>query len=166
MPCLKCLGPDEARQVLRELHEGLCGSHQAAPTLNHKVLISGYYWPTIIRVATELIKTCRKCQEHANHILVPGEDMHLITTPWPFDAWGIDILGPFPTATGQRKFLIVAIDLFTIWIEAEPVKSINSAQIKTFVLQNILSQFGIPRRFVTDNSRQFISESFRTFCAQ
>ena len=81
MPCLRCVGPNDARLILEELHDGLCGSHQAAPTLKRKVLISGYYWPSIIRDATELVKTCRKCQEHTNHIHIPGEDMRPMESP-------------------------------------------------------------------------------------
>ena len=37
---------------------------------------------------------------------------------------GMDLLGPFPQATKQRKYLIVAVDYFTKWIEAEPLAKI------------------------------------------
>ncbi|XP_042456410.1 uncharacterized protein LOC122040975 [Zingiber officinale] len=43
----------------------------------------------------------------------------------PFDQWGIDIVGPFPMATGQRKFLLVAVDYFFKWVEAEPLVKIT-----------------------------------------
>jgi len=44
--------------------------------------------------------------------------------PWPFAKWGIDILGPFPLGRGQTKFMIVAVDYFTKWIEAEALTKI------------------------------------------
>ena len=44
---LRCLAPDEANYVLREVHEGACGNHSRARSLVHKVVRAGYYWPTI-----------------------------------------------------------------------------------------------------------------------
>ena len=46
-PYLRCLSPDEANYVLREVHERACGNHSRARSLIHKVVRAGYYWPTI-----------------------------------------------------------------------------------------------------------------------
>ena len=46
-PYLRCLSPDEANYVLREVHEGACGNRSGARSLIHKVVHAGYYWPTI-----------------------------------------------------------------------------------------------------------------------
>ncbi|KAL0416730.1 UNVERIFIED_CONTAM: hypothetical protein Slati_3504900 [Sesamum latifolium] len=51
-------------------------------------------------------------------------------SPCPFIQWGMDIVGPFPLATGQRKFLLVAIDYFTKWVEAEPLARITEGEAK------------------------------------
>ena len=56
-----------------------------------------------------------------------------ISSAWPFAKWGMDILGPFSLATGLRKFLFVAIDYFTKWVEAEAVAQITEAQARDFV---------------------------------
>ena len=45
--------------------------------------------------------------------------------PWPFAQWGLDIFGPFPVGTRQMKFLVVGINYFTKWVEAEPLVSIT-----------------------------------------
>ncbi|GJU16352.1 reverse transcriptase domain-containing protein [Tanacetum coccineum] len=58
----------------------------------------------------------------------PQQSLHQITSPWPFHKWGIDIAGPFPVAAGGLKFLIVAIDYFTKWIEAKAVATITGNQ--------------------------------------
>ena len=42
-PYLRCLAPDEANYVLREVHEGACGNHSGARSLVHKVVRAGYY---------------------------------------------------------------------------------------------------------------------------
>ncbi|KAL0411333.1 UNVERIFIED_CONTAM: hypothetical protein Slati_3723000 [Sesamum latifolium] len=75
--------------------------------------------------ANELVKRCCACQEHANVNHQPAALMQPLESPYPFDRWGLDLVGPFPRATGQRKFLIVAVDYFTKWVEAEPLAKIS-----------------------------------------
>ncbi|GJZ59213.1 reverse transcriptase domain-containing protein [Tanacetum coccineum] len=60
----------------------------------------------------------------------PQQKLTPITSPWPFYKWGIDIAGPFPEGPGKLKFLIVAVDYFTKWIEAKPMATITGAQVK------------------------------------
>ena len=61
-PYLRCLAPDEANYILREVHEGACGNHSGARSLVHKVIRVGYYWPTIQADAKAYIKVCDQCQ--------------------------------------------------------------------------------------------------------
>ena len=65
-PYLRCLAPDEANYVLREVHEGVCGNHLGARSLVHKVIRVGYYWPTIQVDAKAYVKVCDQCQRFNN----------------------------------------------------------------------------------------------------
>ena len=65
-PYLKCLSPDEANYVLREVHEGACGNHSRVRSLIHKVVRAGYYWPTIRADAKAYVKICDQCQRFSN----------------------------------------------------------------------------------------------------
>jgi hypothetical protein len=64
-------------------------------------------------------------------------------------------VGSLPTAQGNFKFAIVAVEYFTKWIEARPVATITSATIKTFFSQQIICRFGIPKELTVDNGKQF-----------
>ena len=132
-PFLKCIAGEDTEYVLREVHEGICGNHIGARTLAGKVLRQGYYWPTILKDATNLVKKCRICQEHAKISRLSSEPLTSITSPWPFQQWGLDILGPLPIGKGQWKFIIVAVDYFTKWAEAEPLATITEQKIRNFV---------------------------------
>ena len=119
----------------------------------------------IIRDSVDYIKKCSSCQEHAHFHLGSAEELFSVMSPWPFSKWGIDLLRPFPLASGQVKYLIVAIDYLTKWIEAKPLSTITAAQVRKFVWRNIFTRFGIPDSVVTDNGTQFINQKFRGFLA-
>jgi len=75
----------------------------------------------------------------------------------------MDIVGPFPQATGQRKFLLVAVDYFTKWIEAKPLAKIIIGQIQSFVWKCIVCRFGIQHTIITDNEKQFTDRKLAEF---
>ena len=120
----------------------------------------------MLREATELVKKCKVCQEHAKISRLPSEPLTSVTSPWPFQQWGLDILGPLPIEKSQCKFIIVVVDYFTKWAEAEPLAIITEEKIRRFVWRSIICRFGIPRALVSDNGKQFDNPKFRDFCAE
>src|SRR3954467_9925902 len=117
--------------------------------------------------AKDLVTKCEKCQHFAAFTHAAATEMVPIVNPIPFAQWGIDLLRSFPIAkTGQYQFLIVAVDYFTKWAEAEPLALVKLANIKKFVWRNIISRFGIPKTIVADNVPQFNCASFKAFCAR
>jgi len=120
-PILTCVSGDECTRIMAELHEGICGSHVGGRSLASKVVRAGFYWPTVRQDCVGYALRCKQCQKYADWHKAPLEELRLIYSPWPFHAWGIDILGPFPLAIRQMMYLIVAIEYFTKWIEVEPV---------------------------------------------
>nr|GEZ79441.1 reverse transcriptase domain-containing protein [Tanacetum cinerariifolium] len=81
-----------------------------------------------------------------------------------YDKWVIDILGPFLEVQGKVKFLIVAIDYFTKWIEAKPVVTITRNQVKKFIWDNIVCRFGLPGEIIADNGKHFKDNPFKDWC--
>ncbi|XP_072076828.1 uncharacterized protein [Arachis hypogaea] len=78
----------------------------------------------------------------------------------------IYLLGPFPIGPGQVKYLIVAIDYYTKWIEAEPLASISSANCRKFMWRQIISRFRIPEVVISDNGTQFVDRKFGEFLSR
>ncbi|KAL0444443.1 UNVERIFIED_CONTAM: hypothetical protein Slati_2167000 [Sesamum latifolium] len=115
----------------------------------------GYFLPTLKRDSMQLVKICAQCQIHGNLHHTSGVKIELAKPTWPFDHWGIDLVGPFPPSQGQKKFLVVAVDHFSKWIEAEPITRITESAMIQFVWRNILCHFGIPRKITSDNGTQF-----------
>ena len=74
-------------------------------------------------------------------------------------------MGSLPQGKRQMKFLLIAIDYFTKWVEAEALATITETKVQNFVWKNIVCRFGIPRTIISDNGRQFDSQAFRSFCS-
>ena len=72
-PIFKCIAGKDADYVLREVHECVCENHIGARALAGKVLRQEYYWPTMLRDATDLVRKCKTCQVHAKISHLPSE---------------------------------------------------------------------------------------------
>ena len=73
-------------------------------------------------------------------------------------------MDPFLLRKKQFRFLIVAIDYFIKWVEAEPMTTITEAKVTSFVWKNIMTRFGVARVIILDNGKQFDNPKFQKFC--
>ena len=103
-PYLKCLTTEQGQYVLAELHEGICGNHPGSRTLAHRAHTQGYYWPTMRSDAVDYVQKCDRCHLQALFMRSLAQDLISITSPWPFAQWGIDIVGPLPTALAKKNY--------------------------------------------------------------
>ena len=114
--------------------------------------------------AQEYVKKCSQCQKFAPNIHQSEGVLNPLSSPWPFAQWGLDIVGPFPKAVGNTRYLLVGTDYFTKWVETEPLANIKDVDVKRFVWKNIVTWFGIPHTLISDNGLQFDSKAFRRYC--
>ncbi|XP_050222379.1 uncharacterized protein LOC126672473 [Mercurialis annua] len=105
------------------------------------------------------VRRCHNCQIHGNLSHISPSELHSLTSPWPFSAWGIDIIGKIhPTASNGHEFIVVAIDYFTRWVEAESYKTLGAKQMAEFIESHLICRYGIPHHIVSDNGVQFQAE--------
>jgi hypothetical protein len=156
---LKCLGPDQARLAMAEVHEGICGTHQSAPKMKWLLRRACFYWPTMIADCFRYYNCCGECQKHGDVQLVPAALMHPIIKPWPFRGWGLDFIGKIhPSSSKGHCLVIVATDYFTKWTEAIPLKNMTHKEVIEFITGHIIHRFGIPQTLTTDQGTSFISK--------
>jgi transposase InsO family protein len=161
---LKCISTHQGQELLRDIHASECGHHASASTLAAKAYQSSFYWPSALWDTAEMVKRCEACQFHAKQIHQPAQELQIIPLTWPFAVWVLDILGPFPRAQGGYRYLYVAIDKFTKWVEVEPMCTIPARSAVKFI-RGLVCRFGVPNRIITDNGSQFTNGLFREYCA-
>ncbi|KAK9070616.1 hypothetical protein SSX86_011018 [Deinandra increscens subsp. villosa] len=118
------------------------------------------------RSTWEELRKCQACQAHAPVSMRAKNELIPVTSAWPFQKWGMNIVGPFPPASRGVRFLLVVIDYFTKWIEAKPLACISGKQVKKFVWEHIVCRFGLPLYIITDNGQQFAGNPFAEWCEE
>ncbi|KAG9447255.1 hypothetical protein H6P81_013383 [Aristolochia fimbriata] len=162
---LRCLSKEEGLQVLKETHSGICGAHQAGPKLHLQTKRLGYYWPSMLRDAIEVARTCKQCQLHADYIHQAPEPLHPTVASWPFEAWGMDIIGPIsPKFDSDRQYILAATDYFSKWAEAAAYREVKAATVVDFIRTQIIYRYGVPRYIMTDNANGLAEAFNKTLC--
>ncbi|XP_048566881.1 uncharacterized protein LOC125546794 [Triticum urartu] len=94
----------------------------------------------------------------------PASALKTIPLVWPFAVWGLDMVGPLRTGRSGFTHVLVAVDKFTKWIEAKPIKNLDACTAISFV-RGLTFRYGVPHSIITDNGSNFDSDKFRAFCA-
>jgi ribonuclease HI len=165
-PLLKCLSRNEGQELMKEIHAELCGAHIGSRPLLGKVFRQGFYRPKAASDAADLVQKCENCQKCARDQKQPSSLTQLIQPTWALQRWGLDLLGPLPPAQGNLKYVVVAVEYFSKWIEAKPLATITSATVQKFFWQNIVCRFGVPKAIIVNNGTQFDAKTVKAFCDQ
>ncbi|XP_049387779.1 uncharacterized protein LOC125852094, partial [Solanum stenotomum] len=157
---LRCVYAAEATKLFEEVHAGVCGTHMNGITLAKKILRAGYFWMTMENDCGRFVQKCHKYQVHGDLIKVPPHELNAMSSPWPFAAWGMDVIGPIePAASNGHRFILVAIDYFTKWVEAASYKVVTKKVVADFVRNNLICRFGVPESIITNNGMNGVVEA-------
>jgi hypothetical protein len=77
--------------------------------------------------------------------------------------WGLDLLGPLPPAQGNLKYVVVAVEYFSKWIEAKPLATITSVTVQKIFWQNIVCRFGVPKAITVDTEHSLMPKLSKSF---
>lgn len=129
----------------------------------YKVFRQGYYWLELKKDTILFAKKYEKYQRLVPLIRNPPEKLASVINPWPFVKWGIDLIGSFPTKKRGVKYVIVGVNYFPKWAEADLLAKITESKMTKFIWKSIICQFGISHSIITDNKKQFDNKKFRPF---
>ncbi|XP_027184070.1 uncharacterized protein K02A2.6-like [Coffea eugenioides] len=164
---LRCINEDEAQYMMKEVHSGVCGPHMNEHLLAKKIMRTGYFWLTMERDCIDFVRRCIKCQVHGDIIRAPPTELHSMIAPWPCSMWGMDVIGTIdPPASNGHRFILVAIEYFTKWVEAESFKHVTKKVVTNFLRDHIICRFGVPETLITDNAKNLNNDMVDGLCEQ
>ena len=110
-------------------------------------------------------KACIKCQKFAGKDRLQYLTLKPIAGNAPFQQWGLHFIGEIqPASSGQHKWILIATDLFTKWVEAIPTKAATDTVVMNFLENQIITRFGVLAKITTNNGLAFSSADMSSFC--
>ena len=165
MVLLRCVDASEAEKILKEVHEGSFGTHANGYAMARKILRAGYYWLTMENDCCIHVRKCHKCQAFADNINAPPAPLNVLSAPWPFSMWGIDVIGAIePKASNGHRFILVAIDYFTKWVEAASYANVTRNVVVKFIKKELICRYGLPSKIITDNATNLNNKIMKELC--
>jgi hypothetical protein len=163
-PLLKCLSRAEGIELMKEIYAGLCGSHIGSRPLLGKVFRQGFYWPKAASDAAELISPkVRRLSKMCKRPKTTFVSNSINTAHLAIAKVGLDLLGPLPPAQGNLRYVVVAVEYISKWIEAKTLAIITSVTIQKFFSKILCAASGCQRLSLwtmEHNLMPKLSESF------
>ena len=151
------------RQIISDLHQGIGEDIKAVALAAHygrsstyQKVIDRFYWYTIYDDVDEFIKNCLRCQKQST--MPKGTENKLHCIPVPSEVMkqiGVDLCN-LPEVDGL-KHVVIAIDYFSKWSEAKPLRDKGAPSVATF-LYELICRHGCFSIQINDQGREFVNE--------
>ncbi|GAU41120.1 hypothetical protein TSUD_288100 [Trifolium subterraneum] len=138
----RCVAGEEAKSIMWHCHSSAYGGHHGGERTAAKILQCGFWWPTLFKDCIEFVKNCDKCQRTGSISMRNEMPQKGILEVEPFDCWGIDFMGPFPSSY-SNLYILVCVDYVTKWVEATACVANDAHTVINFLKKNVFARFGL-----------------------
>lgn len=144
------------KAILQETHNIPTSGHQGRDATLRKTS-EVYFWPNMKEDIREFVKTCQTCQKRSPR---KGETelQPIKKFPTPFYQVGMDVMGPLPITRSGKRYIVIAVDHFTKWVEIRAIESNDAQSIASFFHEDVICRHGVPEILTTDQGTEFINE--------
>nr|GEX38777.1 hypothetical protein [Tanacetum cinerariifolium] len=161
---LCCIASPKIDGAIKKIDNGSCGFNTEPHSMVVRITKQGYYWPSMHKDVARIIEDCEKCKEQSAVRKRAKIEAIAAGNAWPFSYWGVSILRPLPTAVGGLKFLTIAIEHSTKWIEAKPLTTVNARHVERFVWEYVECRFIVPQITSSKDDKHFKEGIFVDLC--
>ena len=163
---LSCVDASKAQHIVEEIHEGIRETHVNGHKMARQIMRAKYCWLTLENDCNNLCENVINAI-YADMIHVSPIELHVMTIPWPFSMWGMDVIGPITlTAFNGHRFIFVIIDYFTKWVKTTLYASITKSVVCKFIKKEIICRYGLPKIIISDNALNLNNKTMEKVCVQ
>jgi len=157
----KVIQRHEMEEILFNLHGSQLGGHFNTEATFNKAK-RNYYWPRMYKEVENYVRSCDVCQRLGNKRKV--EPLHPIKVGKVFDRVGIDIVGPLGVTKSGKRYIIVATEYLTKWVEARALENIQANTVAKFIYEEIICRHGAPKVLLSDRGTSFVNSIVDALC--
>ena len=140
------------------------GSAHMGVERKYELIRVNAYWPGLQTDVQKFVTTCERCQLSKSSVNRNKAPLQSIFTARPMETWAMDIMGPLPCSASGYRYILVATDLFTKWVEAIPLVDQTASAVAHAFVEKCVFRFGAPRSLLTDQGSNFESLLMREVC--
>ena len=149
--------------VLQDLHSGSMGGHVGESKMIHLVR-ERYYWPGWKESVKEWCKKCRTCSTRKMAPPSKRAPLQTLQAGYPLQIVAVDILGPLPVTAQGNKYVLVACDCFTRWVEVYAIQNQEAVTVAKTLVDEMFCRFSPPEQLHSDQGRQFEADLLKEVC--
>lgn len=153
----------EREKVLVEYHNAPTAGHFGVERTLDRVK-SKYYWSGMRQSITAYLKKCIDCQRYKADNRKPAGLLQTPATNRRFEVVAVDLFGPLPETADKNKWILILEDTCSRWVELFALQNATSSDCAKILISEVFLRYGVPRRVISDNGVQFISEVMQQAC--
>lgn len=153
----------ERRQVMADLHDAPTAGHFGVERTLSRVR-SRFYWPGMRAFVTEYIRECVPCQRYKADNRKPAGLLQTPAVSRRFEVVSVDLFGPLVETARKNRWVLIVEDVCSRWVELFPLESATSVECAQTLVNEVFLRYGVPRRLISDNGVQFVSEVMQQVC--
>ena len=144
-------------EMLQKFHDDISAGHFGFSRTLERIS-KRFYWPGMAQDVLQYCRACIQCQTRKTIPNKPAGLMMYIQVDQPFEKVGIDLLGPFPVSRYGNKYIIVAVDYLTKWVETAAIPNGTAEEVARFFVESIVFRHGAPQTLISDRGKCFIAD--------
>jgi Integrase zinc binding domain/Integrase core domain len=142
-------------QILKLAHGHPMGGHLGIKNTIHRIA-HNYFWPGMKHDIIKYVSSCETCQKRRKgKIQTVMQPARMVAIP--FYHVGIDVIGPLPITSQGNRYVILAVDFFSKWVEAKAVDKADAHSVAQFLYDEIICRHGVPKELTSDRGSEFVN---------
>ncbi|GAX86312.1 hypothetical protein CEUSTIGMA_g13724.t1, partial [Chlamydomonas eustigma] len=147
--------PDNRLELVRKIHEDN-GHYGRRRTIALTAL--SYWWFGLWQVCRKVVSSCHACAQTKTSFNAQSPVLNSLPLKGMMYRWNVDLCGPFPVTTRGHKYVMVAIEHFTKFVEVFPLKDKSAPEVAYNFLHGVIARYGACAEVVTDGGGEFQGE--------